>query len=184
MTAKPTDSAAERVVIGKITSVYGIKGWVKIHSYTEPMENFLSYTDCQIQRGGLWQPISFEEGKRHGKGLVARIAGVDDRDLAAQYCKCEVAIAADALPALAEDEFYWHQLEGLRVYTQNDKGEELLLGKVSHLLETGANDVLVVRKCAGSIDREERLIPYLPGQFITDIDIANGLLRVDWDPEF
>ena len=176
--------SSERVVIGKITSVYGVKGWVKIHSFTEPMENFLSYTDCLIQRGGQWQPISFDEGKRHGKGLIAHIKGVDDRDLAAQYCKSEIAVSAEALPDLAEDEFYWHQLEGLKVLTTNDSGEELLLGKVSHMLETGANDVLVVRKCAGSIDREERLIPYLPGQFIKDIDLEGGLIRVDWAPEF
>ncbi|MGK0441564.1 MAG: 16S rRNA processing protein RimM [Pseudohongiellaceae bacterium] len=174
----------ELVVIGKITSVYGIKGWIKIHSYTEPMENVFSYTDCFIQRGGQWQPISFEGGKRHGKGLVAQISGVDDRDIAAQYCKCEIATSVKAFPALAEDEYYWHQLEGLKVFTADESGKELLLGKVDHVLETGANDVLVVSKCAGSIDKEERLIPYLPGQFIKDVDIENGLIRVDWDPEF
>ena len=176
--------SSRMVVIGKLTSVYGIKGWVKVHSYTEPMENFFGYTECFIEKGGQWLPIAFEEGKKHGKGLVAQIQGVNDRDLAATYCKCNIAVSAAALPDLADDEFYWHQLEGLKVYTTGEAGEELLLGKVSHLIETGSNDVLVVRKCAGSIDREERLIPYLPGQFVKDIDLDNGLMRVDWDPEF
>lgn len=182
--ATNSSEMSDMVVIGKITSVYGIKGWVKIHSFTEPMDNVFSYSNCFIQRGGQWQPISFEVGKRHGKGLVAHITGVNDREQAALYCKCDLAISAEALPALADDEFYWHQLEGLKVFTEAEDGSELLLGKVSHMLETGANDVMVVQKCAGSIDGQERLIPYLPEQFIHSIDVEKGEIRVDWDPEF
>lgn len=178
------DNPSERVIIGKITSVYGVKGWVKVHSYTEPMENFFGYTNCLIQRGGQWSPISFESGKRHGKGLVAQISGVNDRDQAALFCKSEISVSAEALPKLKEDEYYWRQLEGLQVFTTDNDGNELLLGKVDHMLETGSNDVLVVQKCQGSIDEQERLIPYLPGQFVDSIEIDKGLIRVNWDPEF
>ena len=179
-----TIDPSELAVIGKITTVYGVKGWVKVHSYTEPMENFFGYTDFLIQRNGSWSSIDFAEGKRHGKGLVARISGVDDRDVAAGYTRCDIAIPVSAMPKLEDDEFYWHQLEGLKVLTKGSDGDDLLLGVVSHMLETGANDVLVVRKCQGSIDKQERLIPYLPDQFIQHIDLEAGEIRVDWDPEF
>lgn len=175
---------SQLVVIGKITTVYGVKGWVKVHSYTEPMENFFGYTDFLIEQNGNWSPIAFAESKRHGKGLVARIDGVDDRDVAATYTRCSIATPLSALPELEEDEFYWHQLEGLKVLTSGPDGESLLLGVVSHMLETGANDVMVVRKCPGSIDAQERLIPYLPDQFVDHIDLESGEIRVDWDPEF
>lgn len=175
---------SQLVVIGKITTVYGVKGWVKVHSYTEPMENFFGYTDFLIEQNGNWTPIVFAESKRHGKGLVARIDGVDDRDVAAAYTRCNIATPLSALPDLEEDEFYWHQLEGLKVLTTGASGESLLLGVVSHMLETGANDVMVVRKCPGSIDAQERLIPYLPDQFVDHIDLEAGEIRVDWDPEF
>ena len=174
----------ELVVIGKFTTVYGVKGWVKVHSYTDPMENLFSYAGFLVERNGNWSPVVFAENKRHGKGLVARIAGVDDRDIAATYTACNIAISLSALPSLEEDEFYWHQLEGLKVLTTGVDGESLLLGVISHMLETGANDVMVVRKCPGSIDKQERLIPYLPDQFIEHIDLEAGEVRVDWDPEF
>ena len=175
---------SNRVVIGKITTVYGVKGWVKVHSFTEPMENFLSYTSCWVGSEQSWKPIEFDAGRSHGKGLVAHIAGVDDRELARSYTGSLVAVEIDQLPPLEDDEeYYWYQLEGLKVFTETEAGTQLL-GKVSHLMETGANDVLVVRKCAGSIDRRERLIPYLPEQVVTSIDLESGEMLVDWDPEF
>ena len=104
---------------------------------------------------------------------------MDDRELAREYSGLELAVAADQLPALADDEYYWHQLVSLKVYAQ-----EQLLGAVDHLIETGANDVLVVKPCQGSIDQRERLIPYLPGDFVQNIDLHAGTMQVDWDPEF
>ena len=105
---------------------------------------------------------------------------MDDRDVARDYCGLDIAIETSLLPELDDGEFYWSQLEKLKVYTLDGK----LLGKVNHLIETGSNDVLVVRKCEGSIDKRERLIPYLPDQVIQEIDLEAGTLRVDWDPEF
>ncbi len=185
MTACTSDSAISNpVIVGKITTTYGVRGWVKVHSYTEPMENLLGYQSCYLERNGAWQPLVFEAAKHHGKGLIALIEGVNDREQARLYCQCNIAVPAAALPATEEDEVYWHQLEGLDVYTSGPKNEELLLGKVHHMMETGANDVLVVRKSPGSVDKQERLIPWLPEQVIKQVDIDAGLIRVDWDPDF
>ncbi|MEE8059803.1 MAG: ribosome maturation factor RimM [Pseudomonadales bacterium] len=176
--------SSDWVVIGKITTVYGVKGWVKIHSYTEPMENILGYQPLYLERNGQWEPLAFEAAKPHGKGLVALIVGVTDREQAQCYNQCNIAIPAAELPALEEEEVYWYQLEGLEVYTTGPDQKELLLGKVHQMMETGANAVLVVRKSPGSIDKRERLIPWLPQQVVKDVDIEGGLIRVAWDAEF
>lgn len=176
------------VIVGRLTAVYGVRGWIKLHSYTEPMENILEFDEWYLQRDGQWQVITPAQVKRHQKGLIVLLDGVEDRDQARSYCQCDIAVAASAMPALSQDDYYWHQLEGLEVRTlQADApqgGEALLLGKVDHLLETGANDVLVVRACAGSIDDRERLIPWLPDQVIQQVDVPGGRITVDWDPEF
>lgn len=166
-------------VMGKITSVYGVKGWVKVLSYTQPRENLCKYKQWTLEQAGKKRVVSVKT-KVHGKGLVAQIDGCDDRELAKQYCDSLITVSKDELPALSSGEFYWHQLEGLLVKTST--GE--LLGKVSHLMETGSNDVLVVRKCNGSIDGKERLIPYLPDDVVKNVDLSEGLIEVDWDPEF
>lgn len=167
---------------GKIIGCYGIKGWVKVYSFTDPQENFLEYGGWQVRRRGGLEPIEFDAGKRHGKGLVAHIKGVDDRTTAEGYRGLEVAVQADRLPVLEEDDFYWHQLEGLDVWCGTDEGE-VLLGKVDYLIETGANDVLVVKASDNSIDERERLIPYLPGDVITRVDLEAGRIEVDWFPD-
>ena len=174
-----TDSADERLVIGRIGGPYGIRGWVKIRSFTEPMEGLLDYRNYHIKRQGVWGAVQLEEGRRHGKGLVARLRGVDSRDAAEAVAGCEVAVAAAELPPLQEDEFYWHQLQGLEVCCGGE-----LLGRVDHLLETGANDVLVVTPCPGSRDRRERLIPWLWGSVVTRVSLTEACLEVDWDPEY
>ena len=167
------------VVVAKISTVYGVKGWVKIHAFTDPIDNFLGFEQLLLRRGRHWQEIEFDERRRHGKGIVAHIRGVDDREQAREYGGLELGVPAMQLPTLPEDEYYWHQLVSLKVYTQ-----EQLLGAVDHLIETGANDVLVVKPCEGSIDQRERLIPYLPGNFVQSIDLQAGTMQVDWDPEF
>ena len=167
-------------MFGSITAVYGVKGWVKIYSHTDPLENIFNYSPFTLKIGGELKTVEVETGKRHGKGLVAKLAGVDDRDVAQKYCGAEIVTNTDQLPELEEGEFYWSQLESLLVYTESG----VLLGKVSHLLETGANDVLVVKGTTESIDKNERLLPYLPGQVVKEIDLETGTMRVDWDPEF
>lgn len=168
------------VVLGKLTSPYGIKGWVKVYSYTEPMTNIGNYNPVWMQHQGRRSALSFDTIKTHGKGLVAKIDGCDTREQAASYNGALVVIPKDQLEPLPDDEYYWSELIGLKVETV--AGE--LLGYVHGLLETGSNDVLKVRGDANSIDRKERLIPYLPGQVIKSIDVNAALIKVDWDADF
>ena len=176
-------AADELLVVGRITGCYGVKGWVKIRSYTEPGENFLAFGNLLLRRHSALEPIEFDQGRRRGKGLVAHIAGVDDRTLAESYAGLDVAVRADSLPPLAAGDFYWSQLQGLQVWCRPEGGEDndlVLLGEVDYLIETGANDVLVVKAVDGSTDRRERLIPYLPGDVVTRVDLAEGIIEVDW----
>ena len=168
------------LVVGKLMSPFGIKGWLKLYSHTQPIENIASYSPLWMKQGDRWQPISLEHVQRHGKGLVAKIKGCDNRDQTPAFIGCELAIKRDQLPALEQGDYYWSQLEGLKVITT--AGE--FLGVVDHLLETGSNDVLVVHPAAGSIDQEERLIPYLWEDVVTRVDLTSGEMTVDWDKDF
>ena len=174
-----TEPEDQTLVIGRIGGVYGIKGWVRILSYTEPAENLLGYRDWKVRRRGRWEAIEIDDGRQHAKGLIAHIAGVDDRDGAELLKGCDIAVSRGQLPQLDGDEYYWYQLEGLAVYAG-----ETLLGRVDHLMETGANDVLVVTGCEGSLDDRERLIPWIRGQVVKAVDLETGRIDVDWDPEF
>jgi 16S rRNA processing protein RimM len=169
-----------RVKLGRITTVYGVKGWVKVFSNTEPMDNIFAYQPWQILMNGQWQEVKVKQGKQHGKGLVAQLEGCNDREQAKLYAGVEIAVDRSMLPELDDGDYYWSQLTGLNVET--DTGVKL--GKVDHLISTGSNDVLVVRGNQDSIDTEERLIPWLPDQVITKIDLSGGVIRVDWDPDF
>ncbi len=173
-------SKNDNLIVGKITAVYGVKGWVKIYSFTDPMENVFNYEPWLLKIDGVLKPVQVEASKRHGKGLIAKLAGVDDRDIAQNYCGKEISVAAAQLPDLEEGEYYWSQLQNLSVYTESGQ----LLGKVVRLMETGSNDVLVIKGNADSIDLKERLLPYLPDQVIKEINLETGTMRVDWDPEF
>jgi 16S rRNA processing protein RimM len=173
-----TDS--HRVVMGRLAGVYGVKGWLKVHSYTEPRENLLGYKAFEIERNGQWQPLIIDEGRSHGRGLIVHLRGIDDRDIAAEYVGANIAVPASAMPALPKGEYYWHQLEGLKVFTVDHK---ILLGRVDHLLETGANDVLVIHACEGSLDQQERLVPYVK-QYVLEVNLEAGEILVDWDPDF
>jgi 16S rRNA processing protein RimM len=167
--AKDRD-AAKTVPLGRIAGVYGVRGWVKIFSETSPIENIFGYSPWLIE-GDEYRVDSW---RRHGKGLVAQLQGLDDRDLARTLTGKTIAIRREQLPPPSADEFYWIDLQGLRVETR----EGVSLGQVSHLIETGANDVLVV---AG--DRE-RLLPFVWGQCVLEIDFSAGRMLVDWDPDF
>ncbi|CAN0601414.1 MULTISPECIES: ribosome maturation factor RimM [Marinobacter] len=171
---------SQETVIGRITSVFGVKGWLKVFSFTDPREGILNYRDWTLDLDGKRIPATLEEGRRQGQGIVVRLKDISDRDVAHRYCGAEIRVPTAELPALPEGEYYWHQLEGLDVFTVDDE----CLGAVHHLIETGSNDVLVVKSSAASIDQRERLIPYLPDQVVRDVDLASRRMVVDWDPEF
>lgn len=171
------------LVIGQIAGVYGVKGWLKVKSFTEPADNILNYLPWKIETQAGLSVVDVDSHLRRPQGLVVHISGIDDRDAAGALARKMLYASADDLPALADSDYYWHQLLGLRVISTFG-GSSVALGRVANLMETGANDVLVVHGDEGSIDNGERLIPYVPGRFVQRVDLAAGELWVDWDPEF
>lgn len=163
------------LIVGRINGLYGVRGWVKVFSHTDPRDNILGYHTWYLRRTSEWQPIELAEGRLHGKGVVARLAGCDDRDVAAGLIGSDIAILREQLQQAAPGEYYWTDLIGLEVRTV----EGVELGKVDHLLETGSNDVLVVLQ-----GKHERLIPFIREQVVREIDLAGKKMVVDWDPDF
>lgn len=168
------------VVLGKLTSPHGVKGWLKVYAYTTPIDSIFDYPEWWIRQGESLTRIPVIQGRQQGKGLVVQLKGVDDRDAAEVLAQADIIMPKSELPELADEEYYWHELEGLSVYTL--AGE--CLGQVRYLFETGANDVMVVRGHQDAIDTRERLLPYLPGDVIIKVDLEAQRMDVDWDPEF
>ena len=160
---------------GQISGVFGVKGWVKIFSYTQPRENILSYSPWFIRKNEKFEEVKLIKGQRQGNVVVAELDGIVDRDMAMSLVGAEILIRRHQLPKANSGEYYWADLVGLDVKTMDGVD----LGKVDHLLETGANDVLVV------LDGErERLIPFLQQHTVLKIDLEHSLIVVDWDPDF
>lgn len=159
------------VSLGKIVGLFGVRGWLKVYSETRPREGILQYNPWQVCVAGVWREMKLGEGRRQGPGVVVRFEGIDERSAAAELVGAEVAVRLEQLPAPVTGEYYWAQLEGLKVVNR----EGVDLGAVSHLFETGANDVLVVR------GERERLIPFTR-HAIDKVDLEGGVIRVDWDP--
>ncbi len=184
------DEASEKVILGRITGVYGVKGWVKVFSYTEPMEAIVDYNPWYIRAEGRqkapWTRVQLKAGKRQAKTVVAKLEQCNDRDAAMAYIGTEIAIELEQLESLKEkNEYYWRDLIGLRVINQ----QNVELGVVKGLLETGANDVLVVASeiepAVGSkAEVRERLIPWTMNNAIIAVDMVRKVIEVDWDPEF
>ncbi len=171
------------LTVGRVTSVYGVKGWVKIHSQTEPADNLFNYSPWYFKTKHGVKPAECLDWRVHGKGFVARLANIDDRNQAEALCPVDIAIDKSALKALDDGEFYWHQLEGLRVVSEFE-GQTYDFGLVKKIMPTGANDVLVVVGDEQSKDQSERLIPYVLDQFVLSIDLDAGVITVNWDPDF
>ena len=165
----------EPIVIGKFGAPFGVKGWVKIHSMMDPEDNILSYKEWFVRSpNDDWHVYQVSQIKGHGDGFVAHLTDVDDRDQAASLTNRQIVIDRDMLPELDDEQYYWTDLVGFDVVT----GTGLKLGKVQHLFETGANDVMVVK------GQKEHLIPYVLTQYIVDVDLEMNLITVNWDPEF
>lgn len=174
-----TTAADDYLVIGKIFSVHGVRGEVKVYSFTDPIDNLLDYPSWTLRRNGEVRQVELASGRLQNKVLVAKLKGLDDREEARLLAGFEICVLRSLLPDLTDGEYYWYQLEGLKLIDQLGQ----LLGTVHHLLETGANDVMVVKACTGSLDDRERLLPYTE-QCVLAVDLAAGEMQVEWDADF
>ncbi len=162
--------AARLITLGRVAGPWGVKGWIKVTPYADTPADLCGLAHWWLQRGGAWQEYEVAAARPHGATVVARLAGCDDRDVAAALKGSEIAVPRDALPAAGDGKVYWADLVGLKVV--NLQGE--LLGEVTGLMATGANDVLRVAG-AGT----DRLVPYVT-HVIQEVDLAHGEIRVDW----
>ncbi|MGE5468839.1 MAG: ribosome maturation factor RimM [Ignavibacteria bacterium] len=167
------------IVLGRIAAPYGIKGWVKLHPFGDDPAAWAEMPRWWIGRsedGGDWQPIALKELRAHGKGLIGKFDGVDDRTAAEKLDGMYVGAPREELPATGKDEFYWGDLVGLEVV--NEAGESL--GKVASLIEAGANQVLTVKDEAAD---KEHLLPFV-AEVVKDVDLAGGRICVAWGKDW
>ena len=169
-----TDTDSQTVVLGKIAGFYGLKGWLKVLSWCQPREQIFNYRPWRLKTATGFRVFDSFTGKPHGKGLIVQFPGMDDRNAATELLHAEILIDRQHLPELNDGSYYWHDLQGLQVVT--DQGVKL--GTVKQVFATGANDVLVVN------GERERLIPFVQGSCIQKVDLDRQIITVDWDPEF
>jgi 16S rRNA processing protein RimM len=170
--------ASDKVVIGKIGAPYGVKGWVKINSYTETPEGIFDYSPWFI---GESDEYSVDLWRTHGKGLVAKIVGVDSREDAESIKNLDISMLASQLPELGDDGVYWRDLTGMKVVTT--QGYDL--GVVKDVFNTGANDVIQVKaNLNDAFGQKERLLPFVYDNVVQKVDKDAKVITVDWDPGF
>ena len=190
-----TAESSDLIVLGQISGIYGVRGWVKIHSYTAPRENILGYAPWQIRPPGraevlemqeqlsgrppegTWRAVTVLDGRAQGKGIVARLEGWDTPEAARSLVGAEIAIPRTQLPVPSKGEYYWNDLIGLQVQGVDNTP----LGTVESLMETGANDVLVVQESGAS--GKKHLITFIDG-VIVSVDLDAKVLRVAWDLDY
>ena len=166
-----TDKSGQRLVtLGRISGLHGVQGWIKVFSHTDPREGIVKYSPWLIRRGDQWEKIKVVSGRRHSKTVIAKLEGINDRNDAAELLD---AVERSQLPPSTQDDYYWTDLEKLSVQTV--EGQEL--GHIDYLFETGSNDVMVVE------GDKQRLIPFID-QVVKQVDLDNGVMTVEWDPEF
>jgi 16S rRNA processing protein RimM len=165
---------AKWVTLGRVSGVFGVKGWLKVQSFTDPRDNIVRFGAWTLRGRGAERAFDVEDGHSHAGGVVAKLKGLDDRDRAREWVGAHVVVPRAQLPRLREGELYWADLEGLEVRTTAG----VVLGKVDHLLATGQHDVLV-------LDSEpERLIPFVRGAVVKDVDLSRAAIVVDWSPDY
>ncbi len=161
------------VVMGRVTAPHGVHGWIRVRAFTETADGLADYPRWWLGSDASWVPWTVESIEPCRQGLTVKLQGCDDRDAAAALARAEIAVPRAALPRTEAGEYYWSDLIGLAV--SNVEGDAL--GRVASLIETGANDVLVV---AGE---RERLIPFI-APVILEVDVAAGRLKVDWAADY
>lgn len=176
-----TWKAREPVVLGRVSGLYGVKGWVRVYSYTEPRGALLDYRHWLLRADEAWTEKAVIDGRRQGKALVARLAGIEDRDQAGEWVGADIAVPRESMPETGAGQYYWADLEGLRVRHRDGR----ILGRVAHMLATGAHDVMVVQPGEGASAAGRRageiLIPFVPEIYILRVDTDEGVIDVDWE---
>ena len=168
-------ASAKRILVGRFHGAFGVRGELKLESFTDPERGILRYQPWTLRRAnGAEEAVEGVRGREAAKGLVVAVPGIEDRDAAEAMRGVEVWVSRSVLPPPRPGEYYWVDLEDLKVV--NVEGVDF--GTVSHLFSTGANDVLVARG-----DRE-RMIPFLEPDYIRSVDFEAGVVTVDWDPDF
>ena len=160
-------------MLGRVSGVFGTRGWLKVYSYTRPPRNILAYPICQLSGGGQWTSFPVIGVRQQGVRLAALLDGIVDRTEASARIGEEIAVDRDALPEKTDGEYYWADLVGIEVIN----AEGISLGIVSRLFDTGANDVLVVD------GKKEHLIPFVRDHHVIDVDLERGRMTVDWHPD-
>lgn len=174
LTVSPAQLPDDLVVIGRIAGLYGIKGWLKIISYTEPRVNVFSYSPWYLNRGSAWLKVDVDSGRAHNKGIIVKIKGCDDRTYASPMIDSEIHVSRILFPLASSDEYYWSDLQGLKVCNLQDE----VLGIVASMMSNGVQDIMVVR---GDI---ERLIPFVKNHFVISVDLSKKRVIVDWPLEY
>lgn len=166
-------ASVDRLVrLGEISGVYGVRGWVKVLSFTEPRTNLFDYTRWLLEHRGGRRAVDVEATRSTGRNLLAKLADIDDRDEAAALIGAQISVPRRELPDCAPGEYYWADLEGLAVV--NRAGEPL--GTVERLVATGSNDVLVLDG--------GQMIPFVQGEIVISVDLGDRKIEVDWDPSY
>ena len=167
-------------VVGKLGSTYGIRGWLRVYSSTENAESIFDYQPWFLKIKNQWQPVEIKDWRHHNHDLIVKLQGVDDREHAQALANIEIGVDLNQLPDLEEGDYYWHDLIGCEVI--NLTGYHM--GKVTELMETGSNDVLVVKANAkDTFSKQERLIPYIDA-VVKRVDLSTKTIEVDWDAGF
>jgi 16S rRNA processing protein RimM len=167
------DPAERTVIVGQVAGVFGVKGWVRVRSYTDPPGNILAYGPWLLGEHGESE-CRVVDGAVHGRGVIARLEGIDDRDVARKLIGATIRVPRERFERTQPQQYYWSDLLGLQVVNENG----VALGRVQNLLETGANDVLVV------MGERRRLVPFVPGTVVKEVDLAGGSIKVAWDEDF
>ena len=162
----------KKIYLGKITGVHGIKGWLKIQSFSSPTENILKYPLWIISNRGQEGFYSVEQGRKHSNKIIVKLEKIDDRTKAESLINSKIKIRRSALPKLSNESYYWSDLEGLSVLNSKEK----LIGIIDSLIETGANDVMVI-----NTTKDKRiLIPFAMHEIIKEVSIELNYVKVDW----
>jgi 16S rRNA processing protein RimM len=167
------------IVLGRIVAPFGVQGWLRVHPFGDDPEAWRKMPQWWLSADAEapaehWTPRALEAVKLHGDGVVAKLSGIDDRDASEALGSCYFGAPREALPEPSQDEYYWADLVGLDVVNMQDQP----LGRVKSLIETGANEVLVVAD-----GERERLLPFVE-QVVKKVDVAAKLVRVDWDSDW